>query len=146
MNKRYFILIPLFCIWLIASLVIAYQGQFYSEYLIEFLKKQPQNYPYPIFQVLTLSFIYGIWLLSYAFLFCSNWGVKHPYITYTLCSILPILLSSYGFFIAFVSSLHVIAFILISIATTLLHFLLLPVLIPVYRKYVYPNKVHLHLN
>lgn len=139
MNKRYVILIPLFLIWLIASLSIAYQGQFYSEYLIDFLHKKAQDYPYPIVQVLILSILYGFWLLSYIFLLCSYWAVKHPFISYSLCSILPILLSIYGFFIAFVSPLHMITFILICVATTLFHFLLLPVLIPIYRQYVYPK-------
>ena len=138
-NNRYSIIIPLFCIWLIASLVIAYQGLFYTEYLIGFLHKKAQHYSYPFSQIIILSIIYGAWMLSYAFLLCSNLGIKHPFMTYTLCSILPILITLYGFFIAFLSSLHVIAFILICVATTIFHFLLFPILIPIYRKFVYPK-------
>ena len=137
-KKRYYILIPLFCIWVIATITIAYQGIFYSEYLINFLQKNPQSYPYPIFQVLILSFIYGVWLLSYFFLLCTDWGVKHPFISYTLCSILPIIIAPMGLFSLLYASPHLIAFILICVATTLFHFLLLPILIPIYRKYVYP--------
>lgn len=138
-NKRYFILIPLFFLWLIASLVIAYQGLFYSEYLIDFLQRKAQNYPYPIFQIVILSLIYGLWLFSYAFLLCSNWGIKHPFICYTLCSILPIIIAPIGLFALVYSSPHLIAFILICLATTMFHFLLFPILIPIYRKYVYPK-------
>jgi hypothetical protein len=66
MNKKYLILIPLFLIWLMACVSIAYQGLFYSEYLIKFLRKPPQEYDYPTFQVIILCLIYALWMSSYA--------------------------------------------------------------------------------
>ena len=139
MNKYYSLLIPL-CIWLIVCFTMAYQGQFYSEFLINYFGRKKQNYPYPIYQIFILALIYGLWLYSYVWLLSAKFAIQHPFISYTLCSILPILLSTLGLFLLVYASPHLIVFILASIATTLFHFLLLPVLIPIYRKYVYPKQ------
>ena len=139
MNKRYFISIPIFCIWIIVCLTMAYLGQFYSDFLINYLGRKQQYYPYPIYQILILGLIYGAWLLSYMWLLSADFAIRHPFISYTLCSIFPILFTALGLFLLVYASPHLIVFILTSIATTLLHFLLLPVLMPIYRKYVYPK-------
>ncbi|MFW1943069.1 hypothetical protein ACG93R_06120 [Acinetobacter guillouiae] len=140
MNKKYLILIPLFLIWFIASISIAYQGLFYSEYLINFLRKKPQDYGYPLFQVVILCSIYSLWMWSYAYLLCSETAIRRPFLSYTVCSILPIVIPVYGVIILIYSPPDIITFILISCATSLFHFLLLPILMPIYRKYISPKQ------
>ena len=126
-------------IWLAACITMLYQGQYYSEFLIGYLGRKPQEYPYPIIQIIIFALIYALWLYSYEWLLHANFAIRHPFISYTLCSIFPILLSAAGLFLLVYASPHLIAFILFTFATTLLHFLLLPALIPLYRKYIYPK-------
>lgn len=144
MNKKYLILIPLSVIWLAVCSYIAYQGQFpLSEQLNPDLlgntTNRPIDYSYPTSDILQACFIYTIWMLSYAFLFCSKYAIKHPLISYALCSILPILLPLLSFVWANDVPQYIAALIIVIWATSLFHFLLLPILLPIYRKYIYPN-------
>ena len=142
MNRRYFILIPLFFIWLSACSYIAYQGQFPTQEQIDnakILSLQIQH-PYPTSEILQACFIYAIWIVSYAFLFCSKYAVKHPFISYAFCSILPILLPLLSFVWAINVPPYIAALIIVIWASSLFHFLILPFILPIYRKYIYPRQ------
>ena len=142
MNKRYFILIPLLLIWLAVCAYIAYQGQFPTQEQIdntEILSLQIHN-NYPTSEILQACFIYSIWMASYAFLFCSKYSAKHPFISFAFCSILPILLPLLSFVWAIDVPPYIAALIIITWITSLIHFLLLPILLPIYRKYIYPKQ------
>ena len=144
MNKKYLILIPLSVIWLAVCSYIAYQGQFpLSEQLNPDLlgntTNLPMDYSYPTSDILQACFIYTIWMLSYAFLFCSKYAIKRPLISYALCSILPILLPLLSFVWANDVPQYIAVLIIVIWATSFFHFLLLPILLPIYRKYIHPN-------
>lgn len=144
MNRRYFILIPLFLIWLSACGYIAYQGQFPTQEQIdnaEILSLQIQHH-YPTSEILQACFIYVIWIASYAFLFCSKYAVKHPFISYAFCSILPILLPLLSFVWAIDVPPYIAALIIVIWASSLFHFLILPFVLPIYRKYIYPQQTN----
>lgn len=144
MNRRYFILIPLFFIWLCACGYIAYQGQFPTQEQIDnaqILSLQIHN-NYPTSEILQACFIYTIWIMSYAFLFCSRYAVKHPFISYAFCSILPVLLPLLSFVWANDVPPYIAALIIVIWTTSLFHFLILPILLPIYRKYIYPQQTN----
>ena len=133
MKHKYFIYIILFLIWLLASSYIAWQGQFISGYL-ESRGMLQQEYNYPTDGVLFCIVAYGFVCINYALLFTFEESLKHPFISYFLSTIVPAFLTFLAFLGAMHASSHWGAFIVVMLLTFLLHFLLLPVLLAVYRK------------
>lgn len=136
MPKKYSILLVLLLIWLIASGFIAWQGQFISGYLVYVRGMTQAEYEYPTDGVLFCIFIYLIVIINYAVLFMSKFSQQHPYMSYLLLSIIPVLMTGYAFLGAMHAPCFWDAFIVVMLLTFLLHFLLLPVLLVIYRKYI----------
>ena len=123
----------IFAIWLFASSYIAYNGQFISGYLKSRGMTQAE-YQYPLDSVLFCILLYSLVCINYLVLFVFKWNLQRPYLAYLIYSIIPILMT----FLAFLGAMHASsawdAFIVVMLFTFLLHFLLIPVLLALYRK------------
>lgn len=134
MKLKYCIYLILLIIWVFASAYIAWQGQYISSYL-ESRGMLQQEYNYPTDGILFCIFAYAFVCINYALLFSFEFALKHPYISYLLATIVPTLLTVLAFLGAMHASSHWGAFIVVMMMTCLLHFLLVPVLMGIYRKY-----------
>ena len=135
MKHNYFIYLILLIIWLLASAYMAWQGQYISSYL-ESRGMLQQEYNYPTDGVLFCIAAYAFVCINYALLFSFEFCIKHPYSSYLLATIVPTLLTALAFLGAMHASSHWGAFIVVMLFTFLLHFLLVPILMGIHRKYV----------
>ncbi len=124
------IAIIIFGIWILTSGYIAYEGRFPSAYLASRGMTQAE-YAYPLDGVSFCIFLYAVVCINYALLFLSFWSLKHPYLAF---SIVPMLMTILAFLGAMHASSYWGAFITVMLFTFLLHFLLVPVLMSLYRK------------
>ena len=136
MKKYIPTILILLIIWLTASAFIAYQGQFISSYLKSRGMLQ-EEYAYPVDGVLFCITAYAIVILNYAFLLLSPFSIRHPFISFLLFSIIPVSFTCISFLGAMHASSYWDALIIVMLFTFFLHFLLLPFLLPLHRKYIY---------
>ena len=137
MTKKNITLLILFLIWLIASGFIAWQAQFIDPYL-QHQGITQNKYTYSLNEVMCYITAYAVLMLNYALLFLSKFSNKHPHISYLLFSILPLLMIVSASLFTLHASSPLGTFFTIMIFTFLLHFLLVPVLLAIYRKYANP--------
>ena len=139
MKHHSFIYLILLIIWLLASAYMAWQGQYISSYL-ESRGMLQQEYNYPTDGVLFCIATYAFVCINYALLFSFEFCLEHPYSSYLLATIVPTLLTVLAFLGAMHASSHWGAFIMVMLFTFLLHFLLVPILMGIHRKYVLNQK------
>ena len=135
MKHHSFIYLILLIIWFLASAYMIWQGQYISSYL-ESRGMLQQEYNYPTDGVLFCIAAYAFVCINYALLFSFEFCLKHPYSSYLLATIVPTLLTVLAFLVAMHASSHWGAFIVVMLFTFLLHFLLVPILMGIHRKYV----------
>lgn len=132
MKKNYSALISLFLIYLLACCYIAYEAQFISGYL-ESRGVLQEEYEYPLSGVLFCCGLYFLVIINYIPLFLLKCSHNHPYKSFILASIIPVLITFYSFLGAMHASSFWGAFILVMMITCLAHFLALPFIIKRYR-------------
>lgn len=121
------------CVWLLACVYIAYEGQFISNYL-ESRGVLQEEYDYPWSGVSFCCGLYFLVIMNYILLFSLNFSQNHPYLSYALFSITPCLITMLSFLGAMHASSYWGAFIMIMMVTLLAHFLVLPFLFKRYRQ------------
>lgn len=132
MNKNYVALIALFLIYILGCSYIAYEGQFISSYL-ESRGVLQEEYEYPLSGVLFCCGLYLLVILNYIPLFWLKFSKNHPYMSFILASIIPLLTTFYSFLGAMHASSFWGAFILVMMITFLAHFLILPFIVKHYK-------------
>lgn len=132
MKKNIKFVFLIFTIYILACTYISYEAQFISPYLESkgFLQEE---YEYPLSGVIFCCTLYLLVIFNYIPLFISKFSVKHPYLSFSIASIIPVLTTFYSFLGAMHASNFWYAFINVMISTVLIHCFALPFIIKHYR-------------